>query len=148
MAFRTKKGPRWAGWIPGSSTCGQIQGRGEHSSCRDTRTTPCYHIVESWDIEKMMEEHSTDEYYDALRKDMGQRHPKACTHTCWTTWCRWKPLWISRFCLGFPLGLGKQRSALLKGNSWATPSGGTGVRRTLSGAKRSPLPAFEGEVAY
>ena len=58
--------------------------------------------------------------------------------TCWTTWCRWKPFWISRFCLGFPLGLGKQRFALLKGNSWATPSGGTGVRRTLSGAKRSP----------
>ena len=29
--------------------------------------------------------------------------------TCWTTWCRWKPFWISRFCSGFPLGLGKQK---------------------------------------
>ena len=28
----------------------------------------------------MMEEPPTDEYYDALRKDMGQRHPKACAH--------------------------------------------------------------------
>ena len=75
--FGTKKGPRWAGWIPGSSTCGQLQGRGEHSSCRDTRTTPCYHIVESWDIEKMMEEPPTDEYHYAR---MGHRHPKACPH--------------------------------------------------------------------
>ena len=66
--------------IPGGSTCGQLQGRGEHSSCMDTRTTPCYHIVESWDIEKMMEEPPTDEYYDLLRKDMGHRHPKACPH--------------------------------------------------------------------
>ena len=28
----------------------------------------------------MMEEPPTDDSYDALRKDMGQRHPKACSH--------------------------------------------------------------------
>ena len=27
-----------------------------------------------------MEEPPTDEYYDLLRKDMGHRHPKTCTH--------------------------------------------------------------------
>ena len=48
-----------AGWIPGSSTCGHLQAHGELSSCMDTRVTPCYHIVESWGIEKMMQEPPT-----------------------------------------------------------------------------------------
>ena len=113
--FRTKKGPRWAGWIPGSSTCGQLQGRGEHSSCKDTRTTPCYHIVESWDIEKMMEEPPTDEYYDALRKDMGQRHPKACGHLL-DHLVSLEAFLDKSILFGFSFGVGKAEACVAEGN--------------------------------
>ena len=47
---------------------------------QNTRTNPIYHIVESVDMEKMAEETPTDFYYDALRKDMGQRYPRADPH--------------------------------------------------------------------
>ena len=63
--FRTRRGPKWAGW----------QGRPPDSMV----SSPCYHIVESWDIEKMMEP-PTDAYYEALAKDLRDRHKKA--HTC------------------------------------------------------------------
>ena len=42
----------------------------------NTVSNPCYHIVESWDIEKM-EEPPTDE---AFGKDLRDRHKKACPH--------------------------------------------------------------------
>ena len=47
---------------------------------QNTRTDPIYHIVESVDMEEMGEETPTDFYYDELRKDLGQRHPKADPH--------------------------------------------------------------------
>ena len=42
-------------------------------------SNPSYHIVESWNIEKMMEEPPTDYYYDRLAEDMRRRHPQADT---------------------------------------------------------------------
>ncbi|CAK9058285.1 unnamed protein product [Durusdinium trenchii] len=43
----------------------------------DTVMNPCLHIVESVDLEKMGEETPTDYYYEQLRKDLGERYPKA-----------------------------------------------------------------------
>ena len=83
----------------------------------------------------MMEEPPTDEYYDALRKDMGHRHPKACSHlldhlvSLEAFLDKSILFWFS----------GRKRSALLKGSSWAILSGGTGARRTRNGARRSPI---------
>ena len=79
--FRTRRGPRWAGWREGSATAG----RGASDAVRpadavDTARCPSYHIVESWDIEKMIEEPPTDYYYEKLAADMRARHPKACPH--------------------------------------------------------------------
>ena len=79
--FRTRKGPRWAGWREGSATAG----RGASDAVRpadavDTARCPSYHIVESWDIDKMIEEPPTDYYYEQLAADMRARHPKACPH--------------------------------------------------------------------
>ena len=79
--FRTRKGPRWAGWREGSATAG----RGASDAVRpadavDTARCPSYHIVESWDIDKMIEEPPTDYYYEQLAADMCARHPKACPH--------------------------------------------------------------------
>ena len=36
--------------------------------------------MESWDIEKMMEEPPTDYYYDRLLEDLRNRHPQADSH--------------------------------------------------------------------
>ena len=36
--------------------------------------------MESWDIEKMMEEPPTDYYYDRLSEDLRSRHPQAASH--------------------------------------------------------------------
>ena len=36
--------------------------------------------MESWDIEKMMEEPPTDYYYDRLSEDLRKRHPQADSH--------------------------------------------------------------------
>eukprot|EP00435_Cladocopium_sp_Y103_P073148 s386_g42.t1 len=76
-AIFTKHGPEWAGWLPGSATCGLGMSRGRTVDAVDTRSNPCLHIVESVDFEKMGEETPTDYYYDQLRKDLGERHPKA-----------------------------------------------------------------------
>ena len=51
--------------------------RGPRSEGVDTVANPCLHIVESVGLEKMGEETPTDYYYEELRKDLGQRHPKA-----------------------------------------------------------------------
>ena len=76
VRFYLKSAPAWAGWCKGCSTSGLGISRVEG---QNTRTNPIYHIVESVDME-MAEETPTDFYYDALRKDMGQRYPKADPH--------------------------------------------------------------------
>ena len=59
--FRTRRGPKWAGWVKGSATSGlKAEGFSRGSSAANTASNPSYHIVESWDIEKMMEEPPTD----------------------------------------------------------------------------------------
>ena len=136
--FRTKKGPRRAGWVPGSSTCGQLQGRGEHAGCMDNRVNPCYHIVESWDIEKMMEEPqlmSTMICYARI--------------TCLMIWCPWRLSWTSPFCLGFLGGLEKQRSALPRVSSCSIGRHGSAPDPERCQAVTDfPLSTLEGEVAH
>ena len=66
---------RSAGWVKGSATSG-LKG-----SAAARASSPSYHIVESWDIEKMMEEPPTDYYYyDRLSEDLRKRHPQADSH--------------------------------------------------------------------
>ena len=73
--------PKWAGWQAGSATCGlKLAAVGRPPDSINTVSNPCYHIVESWDIEKIMEEPPTDAYYEALGKDLRDRHKKACPH--------------------------------------------------------------------
>ena len=77
-AFFMRHGPEWAGWLPGSATSGLKMSRGlRQSDGVDTVMNPCLHIVESVDLEKMGEETPTDYYYEQLRKDLGERYPKA-----------------------------------------------------------------------
>ena len=72
---------RLAGWQAGSATCGlKSAAVGRPPDSINTVSSPCYHIVESWDIEKMMEEPPTDAYYEALAKDLRDRRKKACPH--------------------------------------------------------------------
>ena len=79
--FRTRRGPKWAGWVKGSATSGlKGSAAARDSSAANTASSPSYHIVESWDIEKMMEEPPTDYYYDRLSEDMRSRHPQADSH--------------------------------------------------------------------
>ena len=79
--FRTRRWPKWAGWQAGSATCGlKSAAVGRPPDSINTVSNPCYHIVESWDIEKMMEEPPTDAYYEALAKDLRERRKKACPH--------------------------------------------------------------------
>ena len=54
--FRTRRAPKWAGWVKGSATSG-LKGS---AAARDSSAANTAHIVESWDIEKMMEEPPTD----------------------------------------------------------------------------------------
>ena len=69
------------GRLAGSATCGvKSAAVGRPPDSINTVSNPCYHIVESWDIEKMMEEPPTDAYYEALGKDLRDRHKKACPH--------------------------------------------------------------------
>ena len=78
VRFYLKSAPAWrAGWCKGCSMSGLGISRVEG---QNTRTNPIYHILKSVDMEKMAEETPTDFYYDALRKDMGQRYPKADPH--------------------------------------------------------------------
>ena len=79
--FRTRRAPKWAGWVKGSATSG-LKGStaARDSSAANTASNPSYHIVESWDIEKMMEEPPTDYYYDRLSEDLRKRHPQADSH--------------------------------------------------------------------
>ena len=59
--FRTRAAPKWAGWVRGSATSGlRVSSAARDASAANTSSHPSYHIVESWDIEKMMEEPSTD----------------------------------------------------------------------------------------
>ena len=76
-AIFTKHGPEWSGWLPGSATSGLGMSRGRTVDSVDTLSDPCLHIVESVDFEKMGEETPNDYYYDQLRKDLGEKHPKA-----------------------------------------------------------------------
>ena len=79
--FRTRRAPKWAGWVKGSATSGlKGSATARDSSAANTASSPSYHIVESWDIEKMMEEPPTDYYYDRLSEDMRSRHPQADSH--------------------------------------------------------------------
>ena len=79
--FRTRRGPKWAGWVKGSATSGlKCSAAARDASAANTTSNPSYHIVESWDIEKMMEEPPTDYYYDRLSEDLRTRHPQAETH--------------------------------------------------------------------
>ena len=79
--FRTRRGPKWAGWVKGSATVGlKCSAAARDASAADTASNPSYHIVESWDIEKMMEEPPTDYYYDRLLEDLRKRHPQADSH--------------------------------------------------------------------
>ena len=65
--FRTRKGPRWAGWREGSATAGRDASDAVRpADAVDTARCPSYHIVESWDIDKMIEEPPTDYYYEQL----------------------------------------------------------------------------------
>ena len=68
---------RLAGWL--RDLRAEVS-RGWPPDSINTVSNPCYHIVESWDIEKMMEEPPTDAYYEALGKDLHDRHKKACPH--------------------------------------------------------------------
>jgi hypothetical protein len=76
-AIFTKHGPEWSGWLPGSATSGLGMSRGRTVDSVDTLSNPCLHIVESVDFEKMGEETPNDYYYNQLRKDLGEKHPKA-----------------------------------------------------------------------
>ena len=81
--FRTRRGPKWpwAGWVKGSATSGlKCSAAARDASAADTASDPSYHVVESWDIEKMMEEPPTDYYYDRLLEDLRKRHPQADSH--------------------------------------------------------------------
>ena len=79
--FRTRRGPKWAGWVKGSATSGlRCSAAARDASAANTASNPSYHIVESWDIEKMMEEPPTDYYYDRLSEDLRNRHPQADSH--------------------------------------------------------------------
>ena len=79
--FRTRRAPKWAGWVKGSATSGlKGSAAARDSSAANTASNPSYHIVESWDIEKMMEEPPTDYYYDRLSEDLRRRHPQADSH--------------------------------------------------------------------
>ena len=79
--FRTRRAPKWAGWVKGSATSGlKGSAAARDSSAANTASNPSYHIVESWDIEKMMEEPPTDYYYDRLSEDLRKRHPQADSH--------------------------------------------------------------------
>ena len=76
--FRTRRGPKWAEGLGDERAEGF--GCGSDASAANTASNPSYHIVESWDIEKMMEEPPTDYYYDRLSEDLRSRHPEADTH--------------------------------------------------------------------
>ena len=79
--FRTRRAPKWAGWVKGSATSGlKGSAAARDSSAANTASSSSYHIVESWDIEKMMEEPPTDYYYDRLSEDLRSRHPQADSH--------------------------------------------------------------------
>ena len=69
--FRTRRAPKWAGWVKAAA---------RDSSAANTASNPSYHKVESWDIDKMMEEPPTDYYYDRLSEDLRKRHPQADSH--------------------------------------------------------------------
>ena len=78
---RTRTAPKWAGWVRGSATSGlRGSSAARDASAANTSSHPSYDIVESWDIEKMMEEPPTDYYYDRLAEDMRRRHPQADAH--------------------------------------------------------------------
>ena len=49
--FRTRRGPKWAGWVKGSATSGlKCSAAARDASAANTASNPSYHIVESWDI--------------------------------------------------------------------------------------------------
>ncbi|CAE7497896.1 POL, partial [Symbiodinium pilosum] len=62
---------RLAGWLR-SPICG-LKWAGPPDSIIIV-SRPHYHIMESWDVEKMMEEPPTDAYYEALAKDLRDKH--------------------------------------------------------------------------
>ena len=71
--FRTRRGPKWAGWAKGSATSGlKCSAAARDASAANTTSNPSYHVVESWDIEKMMEEPPTDYYYDRLSEGLAE----------------------------------------------------------------------------
>ena len=72
---------------------------------------------------KRMEEPPTDEYYDLLRKEMGHRHPTACTFL------------DKSILFGLSFRVGKAEVGVAEASSWATQLGGAGVRRTQNGVK-------------
>ena len=77
--FRTRRGPKWAGWQAASATC-------RPPDSINTVSSPCYHIVESWDIEKMMEETLPTPITRPWRRTSGIG-TRRLAHTCWTILC-------------------------------------------------------------
>ena len=112
----------------------------------DTRTITCYHIVESWDIEKMMEEPPTDEYYDLLRKDMGHRHPKACPHLL-DHLVSLEAFLDKSILFGFSFGGGNAEVCVAESKLLGHSIGrhGSGPRAVSSHYR---LPTLQGEVAH
>ena len=115
---------RLAGFV-----CGSRRERSEHLSSH-----PSYHIVESWDIEKMMEEPSTDYLLRPSRGAEDMRRTRKPTPTSLTTLLASRPFWTSPSCSGSRLAW--RRWPWPKESSLATESGGTEVRLMRSVARR------------
>ena len=90
--------------------------------------------MESWDIEKMMEEPPTDAYYEALAKDLRDRRKKACPHLL--DHLVSLEAFSSRYFSAFPSASTRQRSALPRVSFRGTRSDATAVLRMRNAAKR------------
>ena len=98
----------------------------------DTRSTPCYHIVESWNIEKMMEEPplmSTMMRYARIWVTGIQ-----CSHLL-DHLVSLEAFLDTSILFGFSFGVGKPEVCVAEGKLLGTQSGGNGVHRTQSGVK-------------
>ena len=134
--FKTRRAPKWAGWVKGSATSGlKGSAAARDSSTANTTSNPSYHIVESWNIEKMMEELPTDYYYDRLSEDLRKRHPQADSHRI-DHLVSLEAFLDKSILFGFFFGINKAAVVVAEGKLLATRSGGAEARLMKSVARQ------------
>ena len=127
-----------------SQSSGQV---GSPPDSINTVSSPCYHVVESWDIEKMMEEPPTNAYYEALAKDLRDRHKKACPHLL-DHLVSLEAFLDKSILFGFSFGINKAEVCVAEGRLLGHKIGrnGSAPDEELPGGSR--LPPAKGEVAH